>query len=71
MPFLEATRAFYKAESDAFVAAHSVSDYLRKAEDRLREEEERVEKYLHSETRKAVRPLVPNLLTARLKRQRG
>jgi len=64
-PFLEATRAFYKAESEAFVGSHSVSEYLRKAEERLREEEERVEKYLHSETRKAVRPASHSPLSLR------
>ncbi|EAU82739.1 ubiquitin-protein ligase [Coprinopsis cinerea okayama7 len=50
--FLAATEAYYKQESEAFLAAHSVSDYLKKAEDRLREEENRVERYLHNKTRK-------------------
>lgn len=54
-PFIESTRAFYKAESEAFVATHSVSDYLKKTEERLKEEEERVERYLHGDTRKIVR----------------
>ncbi|KAK7040956.1 ubiquitin ligase (cullin) of SCF [Paramarasmius palmivorus] len=51
-PFLEATEKYYKQESEAFLAANSVSEYLRKAEDRLREEEDRVERYLHTKTRK-------------------
>ncbi|KAG6811936.1 hypothetical protein H0H92_005165 [Tricholoma furcatifolium] len=51
-PFLEATEEYYKKESDAFLAANSVSDYLKKVEDRLREEEDRVERYLHNKTRK-------------------
>ncbi|KAH6912447.1 ubiquitin-protein ligase [Coprinopsis sp. MPI-PUGE-AT-0042] len=50
--FLTATETYYKQESEAFLAAHSVSDYLKKAEDRLREEENRVERYLHNKTRK-------------------
>jgi cullin 1 len=50
--FLSATELYYKTESEAFLAAHSVSDYLKKAEDRLREEENRVERYLHNKTRK-------------------
>jgi len=50
--FLTATEVYYKTESEAFLAAHSVSDYLKKAEDRLREEENRVERYLHNKTRK-------------------
>ncbi|GLB34233.1 putative cullin family protein [Lyophyllum shimeji] len=51
-PFLEATEDYYKKESESFLAANSVSDYLKKVEDRLREEEDRVERYLHTKTRK-------------------
>jgi cullin 1 len=50
--FIEATRTYYKHESEAFLAEYSISDYLRKAEERLREEEDRVDRYLHSQTRK-------------------
>lgn len=46
-PFLEATERYYKAESDQFVLENSVSDYMKKAETRLHEEEGRVELYLH------------------------
>lgn len=52
--FLESTRSYYKAESEAFVAANSVSDYLKKAQERLKEEETRVDRYLHGDTRKLV-----------------
>ncbi|KAG9313519.1 Cullin [Chiua virens] len=38
-PFLEATEKYYQQESEAFLAESSVSDYLKKAEERLREEE--------------------------------
>ncbi|KZT27401.1 Cullin-domain-containing protein [Neolentinus lepideus HHB14362 ss-1] len=51
-PFLEATDKYYKQESEAFLAENSVSDYLKKAEERLREEEDRVERYLNTDTRK-------------------
>ncbi|RDB19810.1 Cullin-1 [Hypsizygus marmoreus] len=51
-PFLDATEQYYKKESDSFLSQNSVSDYLKKAEDRLREEEDRVERYLHTKTRK-------------------
>ncbi|KAI0036500.1 Cullin-domain-containing protein [Vararia minispora EC-137] len=51
-PFLDATEKYYKQESEAFLAENSVSDYLKKAEERLREEEDRVERYLHTTTRK-------------------
>ena len=50
--FIAATEQYYKKESDTFLAENSVSDYLKKAEDRLREEENRVERYLHNKTRK-------------------
>ncbi|EIN12366.1 Cullin-domain-containing protein [Punctularia strigosozonata HHB-11173 SS5] len=53
-PFLEATEKYYKAESEAFLAENSVSDYLKKAEERLKEEEDRVERYLNTNTRKAL-----------------
>ncbi|KAF8553581.1 Cullin-domain-containing protein [Imleria badia] len=48
---LEATEKYYQQESQAFLAERSVSDYLKKAEERLREEEERVDRYLNTETR--------------------
>ncbi|KAI6782101.1 uncharacterized protein J7T54_002338 [Emericellopsis cladophorae] len=48
-PFLEATKAFYQAESKQFVAENSVVEYLKKAEARLAEEEDRVGMYLHQD----------------------
>ncbi|WFD30917.1 ubiquitin ligase (cullin) of SCF [Malassezia sp. CBS 17886] len=51
---LQATETYYRAESAAFVAQNSVADYVKKAEDRLREEEDRVDVYLHSSTRGAL-----------------
>ena len=39
-PFIAATEKYYKTESEAFLAENSVSDYLKRAEERLREEEE-------------------------------
>jgi cullin 1 len=53
-PFLEATEKYYKQESEAFLAENSVSDYLKKAEERLREEEDRVERFLNTQTRKSL-----------------
>ena len=46
-PFLEATKLFYQAESKEFVAENSIVEYMKKAEIRLEEEEERVAMYLH------------------------
>ncbi|KAH7101599.1 Cullin-domain-containing protein [Auriculariales sp. MPI-PUGE-AT-0066] len=53
-PFINATEKYYKTESEAFLSQNSVSDYLKKAEERLREEEDRVERYLNSSTRKTL-----------------
>lgn len=48
-PFLAATKDFYLAESKQFVAENSVVEYMKKAETRLAEEEERVRMYLHQD----------------------
>ena len=48
-PFLSATKEFYQAESKQFVAENSVVEYMKKAEARLAEEEERVGMYLHQD----------------------
>ena len=53
-PFLAATETYYRRESEAFLAENSVADYLKKAEERLREEEDRVERYMNTNTRKAL-----------------
>jgi cullin 1 len=53
-PFIDTTEKYYKQESESFLAESSVSDYLRKAEERLREEEDRVERYLNTGTRKGL-----------------
>jgi len=51
MPFIEASYKYYKQESEAFLAENPVSEYLKKAEERLKEEKDRVERYLHPTTR--------------------
>ena len=48
-PFLEATKEFYQTESKQFVAENTVVEYMKKAEFRLVEEEERVNMYLHQD----------------------
>ncbi|KAL5501399.1 CDC53_2 [Sanghuangporus vaninii] len=53
-PFISATESYYKQESTNFLSANSVSDYLKRAEERLKEEEDRVDRYLHAITRKTL-----------------
>ena len=53
-PFLTATENYYKAESEGFLAENNISDYLRLAEKRLEEEENRVNLYMHSQTKQPV-----------------
>lgn len=48
-PFITATTEYYRSESKQFVAENSVVEYMKKAEARLKEEEERVKLYLHPE----------------------
>ncbi|GAA5919879.1 hypothetical protein JCM1841_002089 [Sporobolomyces salmonicolor] len=53
-PFLSATETYYKAESEQFIGDNSVTEYMKKAEARLGEEENRVDLYLHASTRKGL-----------------
>lgn len=62
--FLEATVEYYRAESAAFVANNSVTDYMKKAETRLLEEEDRVELYLHASTRRPLSDVCREQLVA-------
>jgi len=61
IPFLEATEKYYKLKSEAFLAENSISGYLRKVGEWLREEESRVERYLNTEARK---PLIDSCVHA-------
>ncbi|KAK0553485.1 ubiquitin ligase (cullin) of SCF [Tilletia horrida] len=50
-PFIGASQTYYEQESRAFVAANTVVDYMKKAESRLKEEEDRIELYMNPSTR--------------------
>ncbi|CDU24748.1 probable SCF complex member Cullin 1 [Sporisorium scitamineum] len=64
-PFIEATEVYYTAESDAFVSQNTATDYMKKAETRLKEEEDRVELYLHASTRTKLVHTCDNVLVRR------
>ncbi|OAX32410.1 Cullin-domain-containing protein [Rhizopogon vinicolor AM-OR11-026] len=54
-PFLDAMEKYYEQDSEPFIAENRVSDYLKKAEERLKNEEDRINRYLNTETRKKLR----------------
>ena len=67
-PFIAATEAYYKAESERFISENSIPDYMKKAEARLAEEESRVQMYLHNSTYK---PLLNTCETVLIKNHTG
>eukprot|EP01137_Pigoraptor_chileana_P025945 Opistho-2@96193 len=56
--FLTTTSDFYRAESQRFISENNASDYMRKAETRMREEVERVLHYLDAGTEVKLRAVV-------------
>ncbi|KAI8820745.1 Cullin [Fimicolochytrium jonesii] len=52
IPFIAKTESYYKMESERFISENSIVDYMKKAEARLAEEENRVQMYLHSSSQK-------------------
>ncbi|CBZ52509.1 hypothetical protein NCLIV_022980 [Neospora caninum Liverpool] len=57
-PFLAATREFYVREAAEYIVYNSSPEYLLKAENRIREEAQRVEDYLDPETATPLRALM-------------
>ena len=63
-PFLTATALFYQAESNEYISQNSAGDYMRKAEERLHEESQRVTHYLDPTTEPKLREVVERELIA-------
>lgn len=55
--YLDHTRKFYQDESVQYISQNTCSDYLKKAEKRIREEKTRVENYLHESTMEKIQEL--------------
>jgi len=55
--FLDHTRKFYQDESVQYISQNACSDYLKKAEMRIKEEKSRVENYLHESTMEKIQEL--------------
>jgi len=53
-PFLEKSREFYQVESEHFLRENSASVYIRKVEQRIKEEGERAKNYLDPSTEKQI-----------------
>lgn len=63
-PFLVSTQEFYAAESQALLGTVSCADYLKKAEARMFEEDERVTNYLNEPTRGQLKSLMEATLVS-------
>ena len=64
-PFLAASADFYRAEAQQYIATSDCPDYLRKAEERLREEVERVKQYLDAGTEAKITTVVQTEMIGR------
>ena len=64
-PFLSASATFYQAESQEYIAQNSAADYIKKAEQRLQEEADRVAHYLDAATEAKIREVAERELIGR------
>lgn len=66
--FLEASSQFYRVESQNFISENSCSDYMKKVEQRIKEEMERVQHYLDAATESKIKEVVEReLITQHMK----
>ena len=63
--FLQSSATFYQAESNEYISQNSAADYLRKVEQRLLEEKERVAHYLDKSTEPRIREVAERELIAK------
>lgn len=63
--FLEATKEFYYVESQQCISSNSCPDYMKKIENRRREELDRVQHYLDQSSENKVREVVEAELIAK------
>jgi cullin 3 len=67
-PFLQQSAEFYKRESQIFLSENSASVYIRKVDDRIKEETERANHYLDKSTEpRIVKVLEDELISAHMK----
>ncbi|KAI5294411.1 hypothetical protein KEM52_004082 [Ascosphaera acerosa] len=64
VPYIAATRSYYERESRQFLAENSVSEYMKKAEARLGEEEKRIILCLHPDITKPLMQAAEEVLIA-------
>jgi len=64
-PFIARTEAFYIKESDNYLQENSVSQYMQKAEERLKHEEGNARGYLHPETEPVLQAACESVLIER------
>ncbi|KAJ9064102.1 ubiquitin ligase (cullin) of SCF [Entomophthora muscae] len=64
IPFKNETSTFYTAEAQRFLSQHTVTEYMKKAETRLKEEEERVDLCLHPSSLPAIKEVSEDALVA-------
>lgn len=61
-PLVDASEEYYRLESEAFLSEHTISEYLRKVDERLQQEDNRVARYLREETRATLLPACEHAL---------
>ncbi|KAI0226412.1 ubiquitin ligase (cullin) of SCF [Massospora cicadina] len=64
VPYKAETFEFYIAEAQQFLSLHTVTEYIKKAETRLKEEEERVDLFLHPSSLPAIKAVCEQALVA-------